>query len=43
MENNIKIVFKQIGFDFHIRTVHRDVSKVFYSPTDAQVIVLKLN
>jgi hypothetical protein len=40
MENNIKIVFKQIWFDFHIRTVRRDI-KVYYSPTDAQVIVWK--
>ena len=40
MENNIKIVFKQIGFNFHIHTVHHDI-KVYYSPTDAQVIVLK--
>jgi hypothetical protein len=26
---------------FHIHTVHCDIIKVFYSPTDAQVIVLK--
>jgi len=26
---------------FHIRTVHYDIIKVFYSPTNAQVIVLK--
>jgi len=26
---------------FHIHTVHRDIVKVFYSPTNAQVIVLK--
>jgi len=29
-----------VGF-FHIRTVHRDIIKVFYSPTNAQVIALK--
>jgi hypothetical protein len=28
-------------FIFYIRTVHRDNIKVFYSPTNAQVIVLK--
>jgi len=27
--------------DFHIRTVRRDIIKGFYSPTNAQVIVLK--
>ena len=27
--------------NFHIRTVHRGIIKVFYSPTNAQVIVLK--
>jgi hypothetical protein len=28
--------------NFHIRTVqYRDIIKVFYSPTNAQVIVLK--
>jgi hypothetical protein len=26
---------------FHICTSHRDITKVYYSPTDAQVIVLK--
>ena len=26
---------------FHIRTMLRDIIKVFYSPTNAQVIVLK--
>jgi hypothetical protein len=26
---------------FHIRTVRRDILKVFYSPVNAQVIVLK--
>jgi len=26
---------------FHIRTVHLHIIKVFYSPTNAQVIVLK--
>jgi hypothetical protein len=26
---------------FHIRAVHRDIIKVFYSSTNAQVIVLK--
>jgi hypothetical protein len=28
-------------FFFHIRTVHLDIIKVFYSPTDAKWIVLK--
>jgi len=28
-------------FYFHIRTVHHDIIKVFYSPTNAQVIVVK--
>jgi hypothetical protein len=27
--------------DFHIRTMRLDIIKVIYSPTDAQVIVLK--
>ena len=27
--------------NFHIRTMHLDIIKVFYSPTNAQVIVLK--
>jgi hypothetical protein len=27
--------------NFHIRTVHLDIVKVFYSPTDAQVSCLK--
>jgi len=26
---------------FHIRTVHRDIIKVFYSPTNAQVTVFQ--
>ena len=26
---------------FHVRTVHHDIIKVFYSPTNAQVIVLQ--
>jgi len=26
---------------YHIRTVHCDIIKVYYSPTDAHVIVLK--
>ena len=30
-----------IKINFLIRTVHRDIIKVFYSPTNAQVIVLK--
>jgi len=29
--------------NFHICTVHLDIIKVFYSPTNAQVIVLKNN
>ena len=29
--------------NFHIRTVHLDIIKVFYSPTDAQVNCLKNN
>jgi hypothetical protein len=29
------------AFFFYIQTVHLDIIKVFYSPTDAQVIVLK--
>jgi len=29
--------------NFHIRTVHLDIIKVFYSPNKAQVIALKLN
>jgi hypothetical protein len=29
--------------DFHIRTVHLDIIKVIYSPTDAQVNCLKNN
>ena len=28
-------------FDFHIRTVQRDNISVYYSPTNAQVMVLK--
>ena len=28
---------------FHIRTMHLDIIKVFYLPTNAQVIVLKNN
>ena len=28
-------------FSFHICTVHHDIIKVFYSPTHAQVIVIK--
>jgi hypothetical protein len=28
---------------FHIHTVHLDIIRVFYPPTDAQVIVLKNN
>jgi hypothetical protein len=32
---------KQMYGNFHIRTVHRDIIKVFYSLTNAQVIVLK--
>jgi len=27
--------------NFHIRTAHRDIIEVFYSPTNAQVIALK--
>ena len=34
------IVITLSYFFFHIHTVHRDI-KVFYSPTNAQVIVLK--
>jgi len=30
-------------FFFHIRTVRCDIIKVFYSPTNVQVIVLKNN
>jgi len=28
-------------YNFHSRSVHRDIIKVFYSPTNAQVIDLK--
>jgi len=30
-----------VHLGFHIRTVRLDIIKVFYSPTNAQVIVLK--
>jgi hypothetical protein len=30
-------------FNLHIHTVHLDIIKVFYSPTDAQVNCLKNN
>jgi len=29
--------------DFHIHTMHLDIIKVFYLPTDAQVHCLKIN
>jgi hypothetical protein len=34
---------KEVKVNFHIRTVHHDIIKAFYSPTNAQVIVLKNN
>ena len=34
-------VYEYSNTCFHIRTVHRDIIKVLYSPTNAQVIVLK--
>jgi hypothetical protein len=34
---------KEVKVNFHIRTMHLDIIKVFYSPTNAQVIVLKNN
>ena len=34
---------KEVKVNFHVRTVHLDIIKVFYSPTNAQVIVLKNN
>jgi hypothetical protein len=36
---------RHLGFCFHIsvRTVHRDIIKVFFSPTDAQANCLKNN
>jgi hypothetical protein len=36
------VEYFHILFSFHIRTVHRDIIKVFYSTTNAQVIVLKI-
>ena len=32
---------KDHGSNFHSRTVRRDIIKVFYLPTDAQIIALK--
>jgi len=29
------------NINFHIRTVHHDIIQIFYSPTNAQVIVFK--
>ena len=34
---------KHLVHNFHIRTVHLDIIKAFYSPTNAQEIALKLN
>jgi hypothetical protein len=31
----------KLNINFHIRTVHRDIINFFYSPTNAQMIVLK--
>ena len=39
--SNITNIQKIFTFFFRIRTVHRDIIQVFYSPTNAQVIVLK--
>jgi hypothetical protein len=32
---------KEVKVNFHIHTMRLDIIKVFYSPTNAQVIVLK--
>jgi hypothetical protein len=38
--NIVKLIYDTF---FHIRTVHLDILKVFYSPTEAQVNSLKRN
>jgi len=40
---NKQVDLHGLFFFFHIHTVHLDIIKVIYSPTDAQVIVLKNN
>jgi len=35
------VIVITVSFFFHIRTMHPDIIKVFYSPINAQVIVLK--
>jgi hypothetical protein len=37
----IVLRFRNYYGNFHIRTVHRDTIKVFYLPTNVQVIALK--
>jgi len=39
----IKYNLNTVHNNFHIRTVHLDIIKVFNSPTNAQAIVLKHN
>jgi hypothetical protein len=39
--SNLKLSWQLNSINFYIRTVHLDVIKVFYLPTNAQVIVLK--